>query len=511
MAKLASLSKFNPLIPKTETPASPPSMKTQATSVSKWKIRLATIGLLFVLISFTSFLLWIAYTNHKLVQQATYSNIHNDFFDDAHFALSEENSFVNRYRLKPSPELKDKFYVSASALVTAVNASRTTGNANDQALIDEILTLQQSYTVVVNQIFAAVDANDKLLLAKIDKEIGDNPTEKLEELMNQAVIGHKEVAADYLAKLYSTQNFVYLSTPFVLLVGIGLIVFFWHLLKNYRQEITKDKLVNERLRAINETMASTLEKEKELSDLKSRFVSMTSHEFRTPLTGILTCTELLETYGQKLTEQKKTEVFARIKMAITNMTRLLDDVLVISKAQVNKLEFNPVMLDLTQFCSEIAEEMQLCAGSKNIINFVSAFPNIVGKLDESLLRHILTNLLSNAVKYSPKGGMVNFELKSQAGQAVIQVKDQGIGIPQEDQSRLFENFHRARNVNTIPGTGLGLSIVKQAVDLHGGQITFSSEVGAGTNFTVQLPLGVGAEPLSKMSGQKNFYIRPLIA
>lgn len=239
-------------------------------------------------------------------------------------------------------------------------------------------------------------------------------------------------------------------------------------------------------------MGSALEKEKELSDLKSRFIAMTSHEFRTPLTGILSSTELIETYGQKMSEQKKTEVFARIKRAITNMTRLLDDVLVISKSHESKLEFKPVMLDLTQFCNEIAEEMQLCTGSKNPINFVSSFPNIVGKLDENLLRLILTNLLSNAVKYSPKGSRVDFELNNQAGEAVIQIKDQGIGIPLEDQSRLFENFYRAGNVNTIPGTGLGLSIVKQVVDLHGGQIAFSSEVGVGTAFWVKIPLLVAS-------------------
>ena len=231
-----------------------------------------------------------------------------------------------------------------------------------------------------------------------------------------------------------------------------------------------------------------LEKEKEVNELKSRFISMTSHEFRTPLTTILSSAELLQYNSHKWPQEKKVVHFERIHSNIQHLVELLNDVLIIGQAEAGKLEFNPEPLDLVQFCCSLVEDLQLSAGSKHTISFSCQYPELECCLDEKVLRHILTNLLSNAIKYSPTGSKVNFELACQNGQAIFQIQDFGIGIPEEDQQHLFESFHRAKNVVNIPGTGLGLAIVKRSVDLCGGEISFKSEVGVGTTFIVTIPL-----------------------
>ncbi|HEY9781137.1 MAG TPA: PAS domain-containing sensor histidine kinase [Leptolyngbyaceae cyanobacterium] len=244
--------------------------------------------------------------------------------------------------------------------------------------------------------------------------------------------------------------------------------------------------ITERKRA-EADIRNALEKEKELNELKSRFVSMTSHEFRTPLTTILSSAELLQDFGNIWDEEKKLKHFLRIQTSVTHMTGLLNDVLLIGKAEAGKLEFKPTPLDLISFCRELTEEMELAAENHTII-FCSGGDCTNACMDEKLLRHILSNLLSNAIKYSPSGGTVKLELIGEQKTVMFHIQDQGIGIPQADLIQLFDSFHRASNVGTISGTGLGLAIVKKAVDLHNGQIFVKSEVGVGTTFTVKLPL-----------------------
>lgn len=249
--------------------------------------------------------------------------------------------------------------------------------------------------------------------------------------------------------------------------------------------------ITERKRAQAEIL-NALAKEKELGDLKSRFISITSHEFRTPLTTIMSTTELLEYY--EWTKEEELEQLHLIQDAVKQMLQLLEDVLFIGTADAGQLRFNPVLLDLDKFCWDLVAEIQRGInfnlspnGAQHTIAFTSSHQPFFACMDKKLLRQLLSNLLLNAIKYSPAGGTVQFELTSQGDQAVFQIQDQGIGIPKEDQPRLFEFFHRAKNVGAIAGTGLGLAIVKKCVDLHDGRITVHSEVGAGTQFTITLP------------------------
>ena len=234
-------------------------------------------------------------------------------------------------------------------------------------------------------------------------------------------------------------------------------------------------------------MLVTLVKEKELNQLKSRFITMASHEFRTPLTTILSSAELIEKYGFKWTEEKKIQHLLRIQSSVKHMTQLLNDVLLIGQSEAGRLEFNPQKIELNQFCRDLIDEMQISVPNHKIAwnsenNCLNAW------MDEKLLRQILSNLLSNAIKYSPQGGIVHFELICTSQSTIFRVQDAGIGIPLSEQPYLFDSFYRASNVDTISGTGLGLAIVLKSVDLHSGLIAVESEIGVGTTFTVTLPL-----------------------
>jgi len=237
-----------------------------------------------------------------------------------------------------------------------------------------------------------------------------------------------------------------------------------------------------------ERIRQALEKEKEISELKSRFLAIASHEFRTPLATISSSIELLQRYFRDYMDERKTKHFQQIKTSVEQMTGLLDDVLTFGRADAGKLEFKPAPVNLLKFCSRLVEELQINAGIQYTIIFTSQGQCANACMDENLLRQILTNLISNGIKYSPEGGTVFFELYCQDQVVTFRIGDQGIGIPLENQKQLFEPFYRATNVGKIKGTGLGLSIVKKCVDLHGGQIVVDSEVGFGTRFTVTLPL-----------------------
>ncbi|NJR59499.1 MAG: PAS domain S-box protein [Cyanobacteria bacterium CRU_2_1] len=247
--------------------------------------------------------------------------------------------------------------------------------------------------------------------------------------------------------------------------------------------------ITQRKQVENEILRS-LQQEKELNELKSRFVSMISHEIRTPLTTIQSSAELLEFFP--CSDVERQELFCQIRVSVKYMIRLLEEVLFIGRADSGTIEVRATSINLAQFCQSLITEFELNLERQCLIifNFQMLCHDEAFRchLDEKLLRQILYNLLSNAIKYSPGGHQVKFDVLCQKHQAIFQIQDQGIGIPEEDKHRLFQFFYRAKNVGTIPGTGLGLSIVKRCVDLCQGTIAVESEVGRGTTFTVTLPL-----------------------
>ncbi|MDB9317038.1 CBS domain-containing protein [Nodularia spumigena] len=247
------------------------------------------------------------------------------------------------------------------------------------------------------------------------------------------------------------------------------------------RDISKRKLAQQEIYKI-------LEREKELNQLKSRFISMTSHEFRTPLAVISSSAGILKEFSQKLDEEKKQKHLECIITYVKHTTQLLDEILLISKAEAGKLAFEPKPLDLVEFCQKLTSEMQLSTPNNKILFSSNTKTEVIALVDKKLLRQILINLLSNAVKYSQNNSSVKFDLQITEQSIIFSIQDQGIGIPQADKTQLFEAFHRATNVGSISGTGLGLTIVKNCVDLHGGKVTVVSQEGIGTKFTVIIPL-----------------------
>ncbi len=244
--------------------------------------------------------------------------------------------------------------------------------------------------------------------------------------------------------------------------------------------------ITDRKRA-EDDVREALARQKELNELRSRFVSMTSHEFRTPLATILSSAELIKYYGDRMPAEEKLEILQSIEAGVQRMTRMLDRMLLIGKADAQMLEFRPQPIDLRALCAQCVDEArQQQAERPGDVVYDYASARDTGAFDEKLLRHVFGNLLSNAVKYSPDGGSVVLRVSDQGERWLFEVSDQGIGIPAHEIGHLFESFHRASNVGSIQGTGLGLAIVKKAVEVHGGSIEVSSALGQGTRFTVLL-------------------------
>lgn len=229
------------------------------------------------------------------------------------------------------------------------------------------------------------------------------------------------------------------------------------------------------------------DREVELANLKSRFVSMTSHEFRTPLSVILSSAELLEAYGERWEPQKRQTHLGRIEDAAHGMSHMLDRVLLIGRAESGMLEANPRPIRPAELAAAVAAEVSSVVGPERALAYEAEGGDEEMMLDESLLRHVLSNLLSNAFKYSPVTSTVRFAVAVEAGAVCFEVSDEGIGIPEGELEQLFEAFHRCSNASAIPGTGLGLAVVKKSLDVHRGTIEVESRVGRGTRFAVRVP------------------------
>lgn len=231
-----------------------------------------------------------------------------------------------------------------------------------------------------------------------------------------------------------------------------------------------------------------LQKEKELGELKSRFVAMASHEFRTPLTTILSSTSLLGRYIEMGQSERGVKHLERIKSAVNNLTGILNDFLSLSKLEEGKVEVTLESFDWKTFCDEVLADItpHLREGQK--VDHQMEFEELTVMLDRRLVKNILYNLTSNASKYSEASSVITCRNSIEGDELVIQVIDEGIGIPQEDQQHLFTRFFRASNAINIKGTGLGLNIVRRYVNLLAGTIEFSSTPGEGSTFTVRLPI-----------------------
>lgn len=267
-------------------------------------------------------------------------------------------------------------------------------------------------------------------------------------------------------------------------------------LKDYASQL--EELVQDRTQSLNNTVSElqkakeevslSLEKEKELNQLKSRFVSMASHEFRTPLSSVQLSASLIDKYAQPFENANITKHVNKIKYSVGSLTAILNDFLSLDRLEAGKTEAMFSTFDLVKFAEEITEEMQLVAKQNQNIIYLHTGTMQMVYLDQNLLKNCIINLIANAIKYSGENTFIEFNTEINSQQIIIGVKDNGIGIPEADQKHLFEAFFRANNTGNIPGTGLGLNIVTRYVELMNGQIAFRSQVNKGTSFIISFPV-----------------------
>ena len=238
------------------------------------------------------------------------------------------------------------------------------------------------------------------------------------------------------------------------------------------------------LREAEHSVREALEKERELHTLKSRFVSMASHEFRTPLTTIMGSADLIGRYA--VGDERVEKHVTRIRSKVREMTAMLNEFLSIERIELGQVNVNLAEFDIVHHCIEQIEELRGLAKPGQSIDYDHSGDERAITSDRAMLGHVITNLVTNAVKYSPEQAPIELSTRIGNGMLTITVEDRGMGIPKEDQQHLFERFFRGSNVMTVQGTGLGLHIVKRYLDLLGGTINFASEPGR-TVFTVQLP------------------------
>lgn len=263
-----------------------------------------------------------------------------------------------------------------------------------------------------------------------------------------------------------------------------------------RVNIELEQKVSERTKVLQEALnelehskeqlSKALEKEKELNDLKSRFVTMASHEFRTPLSTILSSVSLISKYKTEDEDPKRGKHVDRVKSAVTNMTLILNDFLSAEKLEAGKIVSSPVEFDLKQLINDIISELSGLLKPNQKIDFTFLGSHFV-YLDKQMMRNIFINLISNAIKFSFDNKIISVFISNENSVVHIEVKDQGIGIPREEQKNLFERFYRAKNATNIQGTGLGLSIVAKYIEEMKGKIDFTSDLNVGTTFILDIP------------------------
>ncbi|WP_162052539.1 hybrid sensor histidine kinase/response regulator [Pontibacter pamirensis] len=251
--------------------------------------------------------------------------------------------------------------------------------------------------------------------------------------------------------------------------------------------IQKLERTNRSLYEAEQEVRKALQKEKELHELKSRFVTIASHEFRTPLSTVLSSASLIGKYKTTEDDDKRIKHVDRIKSAVSNLTGILNDFLSISRIEEGKIYNVPTVFDLKNFAMQVVEEAQGVLKLGQQIHYQHNSSQTTVCVDKQLLRNILFNLLSNASKYSAEHQQVHFTSTITGGEIIITVQDEGIGIPNADKAHLFTPFFRAQNVTNIQGTGLGLNIVKKYADIMGGALSYESELDQGTTFTITLP------------------------
>ena len=409
------------------------------------------------------------------IERATISPIRNDKSEIINFIALKENITEEKKAQNELEEykkhLEDLVEKRTAELKASIERFKYLGESSKDSIfrIDENLSIQYMNSAMKEK--WTIRENDNIL----DALMLNNVSEKLKNIITESLLETFKSKNIVRRQIFHKNEFwidwVFIpefnsSNKVETVLGFG-------------RDITE-------IKKLNESILVAYEKEKELNEIKTNFISMTSHEFRTPLTSILSSADLLELYHNNGDKSKVLTHINRIQNSVLVLSSLLDEVLTLSRSDRGKIEFNPKQFDLNDFCLEILDQIkvQTLENQKIIYDYKLPFKNIIG--DSKILNHIISNLLSNAIKYSPEGGDVYLSVEEENEFIKFTVKDNGIGIPEEDQKKLFEPFFRARNSDNVKGYGLGLSIVKRYVEIHKGEIYLESKLNEGSKFTVKI-------------------------
>lgn len=353
---------------------------------------------------------------------------------------SEHDGYLHRYHATKKPHI--------IGIGREVKGKRKNGDIFPfrLAVSEVILNDRVIYTGIIHDLSAVKEAQEEL--ARMNKS--------LEKMVSQRTYELKDV----VNKLLSTN-------------------------KSLEVQVSERQLTEEKLRKSELDLKEALVKEKELGELKSRFVTMASHEFRTPLSSILSSASLIGRYPHEHQQENRDKHINRIKDAVANLTGILNDFLSLAKLEEGRIQVNKEHLKLASLCEDIVDQTKgLLKPGQQMIHALHGSAKVVS-VDKTILRNIMFNLISNAIKYSDKN--IHCDITFRIDDFEIKIRDQGIGIPIEEQKHMFTRFFRASNVTNIQGTGLGLNIVKNYVQLLNGSISFESEHEIGTTFVISLP------------------------
>lgn len=363
-------------------------------------------------------------------------------------------------------------------------------NLNGQLIVDRNLLLKKYSPATVKHI--------NIRESDIGRPLNNITTNiKFETLIDdlKKVIEHGQTitreAESSDGKVYQVMTMPYLRKNSRLADGVVISFYDITKLKNISVKLdASNKVLVETVQALEtakEEVSLLYEKEKELSRLKSRFVSMASHEFRTPLSSIQLSTVLIERYAQQLDTENIKKHTLKITASVNSLVSILNDLLSLEKLEAGTVKPRYSTFDLVKLAESISEEMQLLAKPNQQIIYQHTGETSLVKLNLQLLKNCIINLITNAIKYSGANTFIEFNTEINAATVKICVKDNGIGIPEEDQKYLFEAFFRAHNTGKIAGTGLGLNIVTRYTKLMKGKISFTSKINQGTSFTITFP------------------------
>ncbi|MCB1193432.1 MAG: hypothetical protein H7A23_25425 [Leptospiraceae bacterium] len=421
---------------------------------------------------------------------STYLDITKQKFNE--IELRHINGILERRMEERTWELQEK-----KALLSAVLDSSLDGIAFYKNIRNED-------GIVVDFEFILANERTHKFFNKLDKDLnGKRFLQEFPNLQNSTLfaksleVTNSGVTEDFEEsyKLENSDLYFYYT---IVKLGDGLVTTISDITKRKQAEITLQKINDElelrvqdrtkELQEKEEKLKEALHKEKELNEIKSRFISTVSHEFRTPLATIRSSSQMLKRYKNRLSLEEETKILSEIDEMCVRLTELLEEILYIRKAEANKIDFNPESVDLRELAEKIIYQLLLLVERKDRIILEIYGEESNRTFDKKLLRHILTNLLTNALKFSHPDTSVNLQIIYESDYTIIKVIDHGHGIPADAKKNIFQPFFRAENVKNIQGTGLGLSIVKSCIERHNGEISFESFEKQGTTFITKFPI-----------------------